>query len=190
MQYFYQLSCRIPNRSHKSTDMSGFFYHCCDCVRYGHGINICRPCFDDGKRCKDVQLQKGGGRAAFTRYGFTKGDFYRFLSSGQWVADFKDPASIRRCMSDIPSSSGAPDPGPDERSLEDDIACPSVPSTTREISSQSQGNPQEPMYAEEPSSATAGATQSGVGGKRRSKSPPEGRQDPQKRQRKAPTRYR
>lgn len=191
MKNFYQLNCRILDTSHKSMDISGFFYHCCDCVRYGHGINICRPCFDDkGKRCKDVQLQRGGGEGCIYKIRFYKGGLVSFSELWQWVADLKDPTSIRRCMSDIPGSSGAPDRDPDESPLEDDIANPSEPSTAREISSQSQGIPQEPSYAEELPSTTAGATQSAVRGKRRSQSPPEGRQDPQKRQRKAPTRYR
>ncbi|KAF8417279.1 hypothetical protein EV426DRAFT_711729 [Tirmania nivea] len=131
-------------------EYSGHVLERCDCISYGHGVDICRFCFGKGKRCKDLQPLTEQREGCINKRRFYKGGLLSYSELWQLMEDLKDPKTIQRDMSDLPT--GIPDQGKDEGSLEHGIANPSEPSTASKTPT---GIPPEPTYAEEPQSATA-----------------------------------
>lgn len=75
----------------------GFFYHCCDCILYRHGINICQKCFDKGRRCQDIPgLRKMSIKCTY-KVRFLKDGLLSFSEFCYWVKDLVVPRRSIRC---------------------------------------------------------------------------------------------
>ncbi|KAF8417288.1 hypothetical protein EV426DRAFT_380340 [Tirmania nivea] len=108
----------VLNQNPEFKRIVGFFYHCCDCIVYRHGIIICQHCFDKGKRCQDVPRLRKKSVTCTYKVRFLKNGLVSFSEFCDWTKDLKLPHQNIRRHSPYAELTEAPQRGDNDLDLQ------------------------------------------------------------------------